>query len=70
MPNKRSSIMDILDVYETDFSYVELSIIFPSASVELEDPLFQFRATYYVDKNLSIENDEEITLKLFQYLRL
>lgn len=55
--------MDILDVYETDFSYVELSIIFPSASVELEDPLFQFRATYYVDKNLSIENDEEINVE-------
>ncbi|MFQ7234534.1 MAG: hypothetical protein ACLRPU_06665 [Enterococcus hulanensis] len=55
--------MDILDVYETDYSHVELSIFLPSASVDLEDPLFQFRTTYYVDKNLSLDDDEDISLE-------
>ena len=52
--------MDILDVYETEDSHVALSIFLPSASVDLSDPLFQFSATFYVDKNLSSEEDEDL----------
>lgn len=63
IPDRRSIIMDILNVYETDFSHVELSIFLPSASVDLDSPLFQFSATYYVDKNLSLEDDEDINLE-------
>ncbi|MGO3779696.1 MAG: hypothetical protein ACTJHK_02770 [Enterococcus viikkiensis] len=55
--------MEISDVYETDLSHVELSIFLPCASVDLDDPLFQFNATYYVNKNLSLEDDEDISLE-------
>lgn len=51
--------MRLSDIYNTDDSYVELSFHFPTEARELEDPLFRFDATYYIEKRMSSTNSED-----------
>ncbi|MBO1304655.1 hypothetical protein JZO70_00670 [Enterococcus sp. 669A] len=51
--------MDQSKIYETSDSYVDLSIHLPYDAREIGDPLFQFEADYYVEKDLSVAGDDD-----------